>query len=102
MSDSGSPVEVSQARDEPDQTSAQVPEQPLDDQSDVPVSGTLISDDTTAVQITFEPFSRVPPPPVPQAAVHEVDIEPDSDTFVDLLTQAFTRQRMLTKVPITF
>ena len=37
LSDSGSPVEVSQARGELDQTSEQHPAQPLDVQSEIPM-----------------------------------------------------------------
>ena len=36
LSDSGTPIEVSQARDKPDQTAEQQPEQPLVDQLEIP------------------------------------------------------------------
>ena len=43
--------------------------------------GTFIGDDPAAVQMTFEPFNRMPPPSIPQPAIHEVDLEPELDNF---------------------
>ena len=65
LSDSGTLVDVSQARDEPDQTAEQQPEQPLIDQLEIPMHS---ADDvdlplTNAPQVTAaaEP-SRLPTP----------------------------------------
>ena len=54
LSDFGTLVEVSQARDEPDQTAEQQPEQPLVDQLEIPMHSAADVDSllTNALQVT--------------------------------------------------
>ena len=64
--------------------------------------GTFIGDDIAASQMTYEHFNRLPPPSVPQVAIHEVDLEPGSDNFARSVDPIEIVRKMQTKVPTAF